>query len=316
MKKTLVAIAAVAVTTGAMAEATITGLFDLAVNSGSSTTLLGSGPNGGSEVTVGISEDLGNGLTGTAALTVIGAVTSMGNSNVTSGFAMYNSYVGIALADVGSVKLGSQWNPIFLTATIGEITGRWNSASLANTAELQNTNSITYTSPNISGFTLSYQTQLTNSADTTTSTSTSYNAQNFNSTGGHATAYSLEYANGGLKAGYANSKDDNWAYGGDTTTSTVIAASYDFGIAKLHYAHLVTDEATSGTDVTANSYGVSVPFGAFVLGAQASKNDASTVKTTNSYIANYSMSKHTTVYYSNNNANSVVTNQLGIKMAF
>jgi len=307
MKKTLVAIAAVVATTGAMADATITGLFDAAINSGTATTL-GSGPNGGSEVIVGISEDLGNGMTGTAAITIIGSITSMNDANTESGFGMYQSHIGLA-GEFGSVKLGAQWSPIFLTSTISDITGRWNSSSLANPGELQNFNSITYTSPNISGFTFSYQTQLTDTADIPTA-----NNLNHASTGGNATAYSLQYASGALTAGYSNSKDDYYAADTNAAESTLIAASYDVGVVKLHYGHLVTNIADGVTDVTSNSYGVTVPLGAFVLGAQNSSNNAG--DTTNSYIANYSMSKKTTVYFANTDASGTKTNQLGIKMAF
>ena len=301
-----------------MAEATITGLFDAAINSGTATTL-GSGPNGGSEVTVGISEDLGNGLKGTAALTIIGSITSMDDANSGGGFGMYQSHIGIEHADAGSVKVGAQWNPIFLAGTISDISGRWNSSSLANPVELQNFNSITYSSPTISGFTFSYQTQLTDS----TAVAATPNETNHNYTGGHATAYSLTYANGGLTAAYANSKDNSYSgyiYAPTTVTatniaeSTLIAVSYDFGVAKLHYGHLVTNAADGATDVTSNGYGVTVPVGAFILGAQGSSNDADA--TTNSYIVNYSMSKKTTVYFANTDASGTKTNQLGIKMAF
>jgi len=309
MKKTLVALAAVAATTGAMAEATITGRFDAAINSTTVTTL-GSGANGGSEVTVGIGEDLGNGITGTAAITIHGSITGMSDSTsgTNNGFAMYQSHIGLA-GEFGSVKLGAQWNPIFLTSTISSITGRWNSSSLADPGELQNFKSLTYTSPNISGFTLSYQSQLTDS-----SAYIGGDDSDHFSTGGHATAYSLQYANGGLAAGYANSQDNNFGAVGTSATSTLIAVSYDFGVAKLHYGHLVSDVATSGTNVTSNGYGVTVPVGAFVLGAQNSSNDAGA--TTNSYIVNYSMSKKTMVYFANTDASGTKTNQLGIRMAF
>jgi len=309
MKKTLVALAVLSSVTGAMAEATLTGLFDAAINSGTATTL-GSGPNGGSEVTVGISEDLGNGLKATAALTIIGSVTNSEDANTAEvgGFAMYQSHIGLE-GDFGSIKAGAQWSPIFLTSTISDITGRWNSSTLANPGELQNMNSVTYTSPSISGFTFSYQTQLTD-----TGTAVGYGYFNHASTGGHATAYSLQYTNAGLTAGYANSKDDY--YGGVATDikSTLIAVNYDFGVAKLHYGHLVTNVADGATDVTSNSYGVTVPVGAFILGAQNSSDDAG--NTTNSYIANYSMSKKTTVYFANTDASGTKTNQLGIKIAF
>ena len=240
----------------------------------------------------------------------------MNDANNGAGFGMYQSHIGIEHADAGSIKAGAQWSPIFLASTISDITGRWNSSSLANPSELQNFNSVTYTSPTISGFTLSYQTQVTDTASLSSGVGADHN-----STGGKATAYSLTYTNGGLSAANATSNDNYYnpyASDGSTTTnvaeSTLIAASYDFGVAKLHYGHWVTNVADGSTDVTSNSYGVTVPVGAFILGAQGHSNDAG--DTTNSYIVNYSMSKKTTVYFANTDASGTKTNQLGIKMAF
>jgi len=312
MKKTLVAIAAVVATTGAMAEATITGRFDAAINSTDTATTLGSGPNAGSEVVVGISEDLGNGMTATAAITILGSITNMTDANSGDGFGMYQSHIGVA-GEFGSVKLGAQWSPMFLASTISEISGRWNASSLANPNELQNFKSITYSSPNISGFTFSYQTQLTDSP-------TGGDTLNRLETGGKASAYSLTYSSGALTASYAASEDDYYTpivYGGSGTNvaeSTLVAASYDLGVAKLHYGHLVTNAADGVTDVTSNAYGVTVPVGAFILGAQNSSNNAGA--TTNTYIANYSLSKKTMVYFANIDASGTKTNQLGITMTF
>ena len=298
-----------------MADATITGRFDAAINSSDTATTLGSGPNAGSEVVVGISEDLGNGLTATAAITILGSITNMSDTNSGDGFGMYQSHIGIA-GEFGSAKLGAQWSPMFLTAAISDISGRWNSSSLANPNELQNFNSLTYTSPNISGFTFSYQAQLTDSADIVASETI-----NRLETGGKASAYSLTYSSGALTAAYANSQDNyytNRVYDNGTTNSvansTLIAVNYDLGVAKLHYAHLVTNVVDGSTDVTSNGYGVTVPVGAFILGAQNSSSDADS--TMNSYIVNYSVSKKTMVYYSNTNLDGAVTNQLGITMTF
>ena len=71
MKKTLVAIAAAAAVTGAMADVTITGFIDQALQTTSTTTSAGAKTtintidanlNGQSQISFGASEDLGDGM--------------------------------------------------------------------------------------------------------------------------------------------------------------------------------------------------------------------------------------------------------------
>ena len=62
MKKTLVAVAALAAVSGAMADVTITGLVEAAYSTSTASRAITTGQNGGSEVRFGGSEDLGNGL--------------------------------------------------------------------------------------------------------------------------------------------------------------------------------------------------------------------------------------------------------------
>jgi len=301
MKKTLVAVATLAAVTGAMAEVSITGLLDAAVtlssNDNGASSTMGAGPNGGSEFTLSMKEDLGNGISAIGAYTIHGDVLT-GSGGTDNTFRTYNSYVGVEGA-FGSVKLGSNWSPMFLASTISDITGRWNSASLANPGELQNANSITYTSPNISGFSFSLQKQLATNEDYISGNSPSIF---LNQTGGGAAqAYSINYSNGPLNVAYAASTGSIGDTTGEVATkSSIVAISYDFGVAKLHYANLISDYLSNGTDVNSSSVGVSAPLGeSFVIGGQWSTSNDSTAgnpTSQRSYILHYNLSKRTQVY--------------------
>jgi len=294
MKKTLVAVAALAAFSGAYAEATISGVVDVAMTVNGTDSTLGNGPNGGSEFTVAAKEDLGNGLSATGAITLITGIVGTGDPAVNT----YNSHVGLS-GEFGSIKFGSQFSPVFLAGTVGDATGRWNSLGLANPSELQNGQSLTYTSPSISGVTFSFQRQLG-----TDGTAPSGYIQ---TGGGAAQAYSLTYSTGGFNIAYANGTD---ATNGDTT---YVGASYDFGMAKVTYGNLTT--SYGGADATGNQIGVSVPFGALTVGAQFSSNGDD--ETATSYFANYAVSKRTMAYLSSNTATSgAVTTSVGLKHAF
>jgi len=294
MKKTLVAVAALAAFSGAYAEATISGVVDVAMTVNGTDSTLGNGPNGGSEFTVAAKEDLGNGLSATGAITLITGIVGTGDPAVNT----YNSHVGLS-GEFGSIKFGSQFSPVFLAGTVGDATGRWNSLGLANPSELQNGQSLTYTSPSISGVTFSFQRQLG-----TDGTAPSGYIQ---TGGGAAQAYSLTYSTGGFNIAYANGTD---ATNGDTT---YVGASYDFGMAKVTYGNLTT--SYGGADATGNQIGVSVPFGALTVGAQFSSNGDD--ETATSYFANYAVSKRTMAYLRSNTATSgAVTTSVGLKHAF
>ncbi|MFN5811954.1 MAG: porin, partial [Burkholderiales bacterium] len=85
MKKTLVAVAALAAVTGAMAEVTISGFIDQAYNTtrttdadGVSSTVTSVGHNAIGQDALGfaVSEDLGNGITAFGAINLIMDTTS------------------------------------------------------------------------------------------------------------------------------------------------------------------------------------------------------------------------------------------------
>jgi len=316
MKKTLVAVAALAAVAGAHAEATISGLLDAAITVNGTSSTLGAGPNGGSEFTLGVSEDLHGGLKAIGAFTIHANIFTAADDTTRgdgASFKSYNSFVGLS-GEFGTIKLGSQWNPVFLASTISDVTGRWNSSSLANPAELQNTNSVTYTSPNISGFSFSFQRQLGTDGDYTDGY---IGIANANTGGGASQAYSINYANGGFNGAYAYSTGSIGATSGETASATgIFAVSYNFGPATVHYANLITDNAVNGTNVTSNSLGISAPLGDAVLGAQWSSDSSS--NTVSSYVLTYNLSKRTAIYASSNYASSTAstTNQIGIKHAF
>jgi len=306
MKKTLVAVAAMAAFSGAYAEVTISGLLDAAITVDGTNSTLGVGPNGGSEFTLGMTEDLGNGLKAIGAFTVIGDVLTGSSDN----FATYNSFVGLS-GEFGSVKLGSQWSPIFLASTISDASGRWGSANLANPTELQTANSITYTSPAISGFSLSFQREL-GVAGTPAAGAAAF----INTGSGTTQAYSLNYSAGGFTAAYATGTNSvNLAVAGsDATKTSLFAANYNFGMATVHYGNLTTDAAANGTNVKSNSIGVSAPIGAVTLSAIFSSDGTDSAQ---NYQGVYALSKRTAMYVNNGKtgANAAVTT-FGIKHAF
>jgi len=300
MKKTLVAVAALAAFSGAFAQVSITGVLESTYNLNGAAKGMTTGMNGGSEFRFGGAEDLGNGMkaefswafvqnhnNGAAFATTDGSTVGT-NGGFAGSVTSYNSFVGLS-GDFGSIKLGQQWAPLTLVgfthdamggaATSGNLTLSADSATVINLP-----NSITYTSPSIAGVTLSAQTD----SPTINATKT--------------TGYSLSYGVGAFSAGYGYSL----ATGGKS--KNVVGASYDFGMAKL----FVSSFTQSGND-TATGYGVSVPVGAATLIASAS-----TQATADNYtlVAKYNLSKRTVAYVQNASASKTVTNSIGIQHAF
>jgi len=300
MKKTLVAVAALAAVAGAHAEVSITGLLDAAFTITSRTTTLGNGFNGGDEFTLNVSEDVGGGVKAIGAFTIIG---SMINNNTTSApnFRTYNSFVGLG-GDFGSLKLGSQWNPTFLASTISDPTGRWGSAITTNPAELQNNGSVTYTSPSISGVSLSYQKQMLGAG-------VSAGSGQANAVGGSgdASAYGLNYATGHFAAAYAAATDVT------NGNSNILAASYDFGVAKLHFGNL-THKTAAGVSSSGTSLGVSAPVGNAVISGVWGSGTGSV--TSSNYQVVYNLSKSAAVYANSAATGGTTTNTIGMKYAF
>jgi len=311
MKKTLVAVAALLVATGAMAEVTITGVLEAAVAKTSTGTAFGAGTNGGSEFTVGVSEDLGSGLKAFGQITVLGSLSdtnmavtgtqaSHGASSATntatgSAFGSYQNWVGIS-GEFGSVKLGQFWSNTFLTSITGDVMARQAFTNqLHGGAATQIANAVNYTSPTFSGITVNYQKALNNTVALE-----------------QYTSYSVGYTNGALNIGFASGSAGTTV----KTKENIIVANYDLGIAKI-YAGTRTTSVTSAASTSGTSYGVAVPFGATTVSV-GMRNASSNISNYQAML-NYDFSKKTRIYVTTDNgttAANAVTNQVGIRHNF
>ncbi|MEY2993702.1 MAG: hypothetical protein RL357_637, partial [Pseudomonadota bacterium] len=206
MKKTLIALAAVAVSGAAFAQATLYGVVDAGfINDGTSTKFAGGGVNGTSRLGVKGTEDLGGGLSGVFQ---IEAGLNSGKEAATS-LGDRGAFVGVA-GGFGTVTLGSSvLSPSFFArgATDPSTTNNYGIAKFGGAT--RNDNSINYTSPNVGGVTL--RIAMVQSADN----------------GGKAASdLSAVYASGPLTI--AASSSDN-----GTAKGNFVGAAYNLGMAKV-----------------------------------------------------------------------------------
>jgi len=279
------------------ADANITGVMESTYTMNGVNKGMGNGMNGGSEFRLGGTEDLGNGMKADFSYAFVQ------NHNTGSALANYNSYVGLS-GEFGSLKIGKLFTPLAL-ATWGNsaMAGTAIDTNLANGSGVQPSGTVTYTSPNISGFSLSAQgnNQTTTYSDTKSITGST--------TIKKSSGYSLSFATGGLSASYASNTID-----GDKAING-LGASYDFGMAKVFVSSLTQSGAKDAT-----GFGISVPVGAATLIASSSSQG-----TADNYelVAKYNFSKRTLVYFQNTNkdtgavnTSAVSTNSIGISHAF
>jgi len=265
MKKTLVALAAFAATTAAMADVTIFGIVDQAyartkAASGVSTSAI-KGTYTGSEIGFKGSEDLGNGLTGDFQIhfapNIDGTPSTVAPIGSTAPGA-YQSHVGVKGA-FGGVRVGQFFSPMFSNMagydSVGFTAFGYNvaqgvNASTGSTATLANT--IEYTLPTlVSGLGVTYSNSLAETAGSSLN---------------NVTIYRLNYSVGAFSAGYASGTKKGSS---SNETNTSVGLSYDLGMAKLAY-NTTNSKVGTATATTGSVYGVSVPFGSTTLGLQAS----------------------------------------------
>ena len=322
MKKTLVAVAAMAAVTGAMAEVSITGFLDQAVqtttttsSAGAKTTINKGGPNliGQDQITFGVTEDLGDGMTAYANLVFLAfSATNGGNLTQDTG-----SGIGLKGA-FGNVFVGNVRNQVWQAQAAVDPAG-WGTGGFADGSVWTNTNgsaaksnSLVYTLPSIAqGLNVTVE----NSYGGTSGTSSD--------TIGDSTGLGINYTTGGLTAVYAASYTKaisgittfniydgaglsstlSSVYDGSIATTQVFGATYDLGVAKLHYGKLVQGVNDGGVVAEDKyTYGVSVPFGALTLAwghSNAVFTDSGSTQTTVSgdkIYAKYALSKRTNAY--------------------
>jgi len=322
MKKTLVAIAAVVATTGAMAEATISGLFQIGLNQATSTTTgvatnttSMDDSNANTGVNFKINEDLGDGMQFNAQIGVFTGIN--GVSGAVTGYETFGGLSG----DFGSFRAGTFGSPQFVAITKGDAGGGYlinnqvaditqHQGGVIGSTTLFANNQIQYTLPQfVSGLTLQYTNKLGEVAGSTAGT-TDY--------------YSADYTSGPLNVGYVYSSYKPTTALTDTVSN--IYGSYNAGPAKLYF--MSANAAVDGTSsVKATSVGVTVPFGAFTGMYNRSNTNGAIVNATGTVLrtvnaqdltgtffgVSYGFSKRTTVFLANyktegsNGAESSVT---------
>ena len=276
MKKTLIALAVLTVSTASFAQSAVTlyGVVDAGITkngAANTTTFTGGGVNGTSRLGVKGTEDLGGGL---SAVFQIETGLNSGKEAATS-LGDRGAFVGVAGA-FGTVTLGnSVLSPSFF-ARAGTDPSTTNNYSIVKygTSLVRMDNSINYTSPNFAGVTVR----------------ASMIQKNDNGTAGKgATDISVVYAAGPLTLGASSANNG-------VDTGSFVGAAYDLGMAKVFVNSVDVAQATAAASGSEKytSYGVSAPFGAVTLQADMrtrknADNDTYVVS------AQYALSKRTSL---------------------
>jgi predicted porin len=321
MKKTLVAVAALAAVTGAMAQATISGAiafgYDSITNSAAgitqTTKSFGDAP-GNSSLNFNVSEDIGNGLKAEGQIGFLPTIDAGGNGAANAVSAAgnttgYQSFIALS-GDFGRIQGGRFADSQALVQFGHDVVNAWGynptNGLAAQFGSFFAPNQLKYTTPSIfSGLTLSATKGLGETAGSRV---------------GESTSFAAGYAQGGFSADIAYTKIA--ASVAIDTTITGLGASYDFGIAKL--SGIMTEhQVENQTSTTASSVGVTVPVGAFTFAAQAGTSDNFAVsnllaptavkQTSVDWRVSYALSKRTNIHgvfstLDGNNGNATAAN--------
>ena len=339
MKKTLVAVAAMAAVTGAMAQATIYGNIDQALIKSrttvagvqtSSSTGMGSYQMGGSQIGFKGEEDLGSGLKA-SFLHEMGVTTeqdtSPGFQNAAAQtFTTRQAYVGLS-GGFGALRIGKQYSAAFINLIGSDpfgATGGSGAVYVGNLLignqgtgidnPLRQDKAIRYDLPTlVPGVTIG-----------ATKVFAGANSANGAPKTADSTGYAISYASGPLNVGYTSDsiKAQNIAGAGvtaaatSTTKLTTFAAQYDFGMAKLTYSD--GKIMNNGRGVKSSMTGIAIPMGAATLMLTSSTGKASATAGDTKlkgmqYGANYAMSKRTVAYFHANNSTSTTVANVATK---
>lgn len=285
MKKSLIALAVLAASGAAMAQSSVTlyGVADIWVGKvKGSSVQLGDGGVGESRIGFKGTEDLGGGLKASfnfeQGLNLENGATGAALATPTTTF---GRQANVALSGgFGTVKLGRS------TTALDDVFGAFNSgfdSALSANAVWQNSyvgranSQLYYASPEFAGFSAAASTQLNGDRP---------------AGAGRESSFNVKYANGpiGAAVGY----EDN-AVG---TTGTLIAGSYDLGMAKL-LASVYTTKPEVGARTNSYQIGADVPLSSVLtlsVGYANSKVKGGEADSAFGVAAAYSLSKRTTVY--------------------
>ena len=296
MKKTLIALAALAVAGTAFAQstATISGTISVGVldtgAAGAKPTVsrLGGGANAINIVTV---EDLGGGLRGGFDSQMRFNPATGDRASAGTGSALFhgaNVYVG---GGFGTVRMGKiieasncAYDPWACTGGAGLSAGSTTGGLIAAQTIA---NAVSYTTPTINGFSASYN----------TSVSARANERN---------VLNLSYANGPLTAQFLQSKNSVNIASTDAGAASIadakgqgtsIGASYNFGVANVSVFNAKTENAAGATTADITGLGATIPMGAYTILAGYSKDNkaAAAADTRTALGVSYALSKRTTL---------------------
>lgn len=299
MKKSLVALAALAVVGAASAQSTVTlsGKLGFAYKTAESNGAVQTKANGlgvtDGDFVLKATEDLGGGLKATASM----AVQSRGrDTDIKGRDASLTVAGGFGSVMVGAIELGN--GIIGLggadapTMGMDGETGYGSSLSRAILSDVMNMDVLMYTSPSFSGFTVAAAVLDAGKAYGMESTATTQDGTlvGLNYAAGPL-AVALDYTNFGLNGVLATTPGlDN---------RTRLSASYDLGVVKLGAGYEFI-KTTAAADNGEKQYllGVSAPVGAaLTVGANYARNTKDADNTISGYElgANYALSKRTGV---------------------
>lgn len=292
MKKSLIALAAMAFVGAASAQSSVTlyGIADIWVGKADgSKVAAGSGGLAGSRLGFKGTEDLGGGL---AANFNLEQAINLGNG-AAAGFTR-QANVGFS-GGFGTLKIGKSWDA--MDDVYGAGNSGFDSALSANNGGVwlngyagEAAAQIHYTTPTFSGFTAAVSTQLSG-----------------NAASGKTSAFNVTYANGPVAAalGYEDNKNATLA---PIQKGTMLNGSYDLGSAKLMGSYYTTKPSV-GARTNSYQLGADIPVsGALTVSVGFASSKVSGVGSTSrafGVAAGYALSKRTTAYAGIRAANQV-----------
>lgn len=309
MKKTLIALAAVAATGAAFAQSSVTvyGKVDAGIARSMGSTITELKQAAGSRVGFRGTEDLGGGLKANFVIehrfntdTGMDSTFNPGGTNATTGVVtpasstMWNgtSIVGLQ-GGFGKMDLGRTYAAALWTALGGDVYGYDGVAANAaiagaGTQSVRFANVVSYTTPSMAGLTAQLSVALKEAG-----------AKN-------GTSFRLAYANGPIAASLATEK------GLAAQKYTGVGASYDFGAAKVN-ALISKGETATGVESDGLLFGLVVPLGAVTLKSSYGTLEVGGTKTVQqaSVQMRYALSKRTDVYTTLVNNSKRTTNKSG-----
>lgn len=244
----------------AQSNVTIYGIADVGIvgergGAAGSVTKVTSGVGNASRIGFRGTEDLGGGL---SALFQLEAGTKIDTGETDAALFQRQAFVGLKSKEAGTVTLGRQYTMLY--NALSKIADPFGAGFAGNAKNLFATggsgtrvsNSVLYTTPSFEGFSADLQ--------------YGFGEQAGDNTAGRQFGLGLNYAQGPLKAAvvYNNKNNDTAAVGTtpavrkDRVKNTLIAANYDFGIAKAYFGYEIDKGAGSSPLPVANAYGYKV----------------------------------------------------------